>query len=64
MSYLMITSIEKIDTKDDLFAHSDANGTIIAIKQVHLFNDDGKEERICRLTKELIDRIKQVKIKI
>lgn len=66
MPYLKLTCIEKIDTNEptELFTGSDANGIIIAIKQIHLFNDQGQEQRIVRMTKELIETLKQTKIQL
>ncbi len=64
--YLKLTCIEKIDSNkpDELFTGSDANGIIIAIKQIHLYDSNGVEQRIVRMTKELIETLKQTKIQL
>ena len=63
--YIMLTVIEKIDTNNvDLFIHSDSVGQLIAIKQIHLYNEDGKEERICRITQAMVDKLKSLKIPV
>lgn len=61
---MRITVIDKIDTNipADLFLGSDANGICFAIRQVCIIGEDGKVERTCRMTKELIDKLKTVKI--
>lgn len=64
MSYIRITCIEKITTATDEFIHSDAKGEMLVIKQIHLFDSNGKEQRIVRLTKELIETLKQAKIQL
>ncbi len=64
--YIKLTSIDKIDTNEqqELFTGSDANGIIIAIKQIHLYNEHGVKLRSCRITKEMIELLKSAKIQI
>ncbi len=64
MSYIKITCIEKISTDEDLFIHSDAKGELLCIKQIHLYDSNGVEQRIVRMTKELIETLKQTKIQL
>ncbi len=65
MKHLLITQIELVsmDDQQDLFINTDANGKCICIKQVMVVDEMGNE-RAARFTKELIQKLKSLKIEI
>lgn len=66
MTYLSLCTIEIIDTNkpQDLFETSDANGMALVIRQVEVCSASGEHVKYCKLNKELIKFLKQVKIQI